>query len=116
MPTEPTPFPTPTLAVAVAGVAASAGMSRFQRRWSLFAVAASVLVVYTALVLLAWLLLATAEAVWVTFPLLVLFPLAIPVGFVLIGSQAGRLLDVRQMKAHFRAWWRGSRSASRSGG
>jgi hypothetical protein len=89
------------LAVAVAGVAASAGMNRLQRRWSLFAVAASVLIVYTALVLVAWLLLAAAGAVWVTFPLLVLFPLAIPVVFVLIGSQAGRLLDVRQMKAHF---------------
>jgi hypothetical protein len=37
----------------------------------------------------------------VTFPLVVLFPLAIPVGFVLVGTQAGRLLDVRQMKEYF---------------
>ena len=30
-----------------------------------------------------------------------LFPLAIPVGFVLVGTQAGRLLDVRTMKQYF---------------
>ena len=41
------------------------------------------------------------DGLWVTFPLLVLFPLSIPIGFVLVGTQAGRLLDVRQMKAHF---------------
>ncbi len=30
-----------------------------------------------------------------------LFPLTIPIGFALVGAQAGRLLDVRQMKAYF---------------
>ena len=48
-----------------------------------------------------WLVLTVWDGVWVTFPLLVLFPLTIPIGFALVGGQAGRLLDVRQMKAHF---------------
>ena len=48
-----------------------------------------------------WLVLVGLGGLWVTFPLLVLFPLSIPIGFVLVGTQAGRLLDVRQMKAHF---------------
>ena len=33
--------------------------------------------------------------------LLVLFPIALQLGFVFIGGQAGRLLDVRQMKERF---------------
>ena len=42
-----------------------------------------------------------ADGVWVSAVLLVLFPIALQVGFVFIGGQAGRLLDVRQMKALF---------------
>jgi hypothetical protein len=89
------------LCVAVAGTAVSALMARAQRRWSLARVTAIVLVAYIVLVSAAWGALTLRGAMWVTFPLVVLFPLSIPVGFVLIGSQAGRLLDVRQMKAYF---------------
>ena len=76
-------------------------MARAQRRWSLAHVTSVVLASYCLLVGAAWAALSLADASWVTFPLVVLFPLAIPVGFVLIGTQAGRLLDVRQMKSHF---------------
>jgi hypothetical protein len=89
------------LCVAVAGVAVSTLMNRAQRRWSLSRVTVLVLSTYTVLVTMAWLALASADATWVTFPLIVMFPLAIPTGFVLVGTQAGRLLDVRDMKAHF---------------
>jgi hypothetical protein len=89
------------LCVAVAGIAVSTMMARAQRRWSLSRVTVLVLGTYTGLVTAAWLALALAGATWVTFPLIVMFPLAIPIGFVLVGTQAGRLLDVRQMKAHF---------------
>lgn len=88
------------LAVAVAGVLVSWAMSRAERRLSLARLAGAVLTAYLLLVLGGWVGL-VAERPWVTFPLLVLFPLAIPVGFVLVGTQAGRLLDVREMKAHF---------------
>ncbi len=89
------------LAVAAAGVVVSAGMTRAQRRWSLATVSAGLLVANTVLVAVCWVLLAESSALWVTFPLLVLFPLSIPLGFVVVGTQAGRLLDIRQMKARF---------------
>lgn len=89
------------LCVAVAGVVVSTLMTRAQRRWSLSRVTVLVLSTYTVLVTVAWIILTVADATWVTVPLIVMFPLAIPIGFVLVGTQAGRLLDVREMKAHF---------------
>ena len=89
------------LAVAVVGVAVSAALSRAQRRISLTAMAAGVFWIYLVVVAAGWLVLTVWDGVWVTFPLLVLFPLTIPIGFALVGAQANRLLDVRQMKAHF---------------
>ncbi len=89
------------LVVAVAGVTLSAVMSRAQRRVSLAGLAQALLATYLVLVLAGWVVLATSDGLWITFPLLVLLTLSIPIGFMLVGSQAGRLLDVRQMKAHF---------------
>jgi hypothetical protein len=89
------------LGVAAAGVAVSSAMSRAQRRYSLARLAAGVIAAYLLAVAAGWVVLMASDGFWVTFPLLVLFPLSIPIGFVVVGSQAGRLLDVRQMKAHF---------------
>ncbi len=89
------------LAVAVAGVGVSAALSRAQRRVSLAAMSSGVYWVYLAMVAAGWAVLMLWDSVWVTFPLVVLYPLMIPIGFALLGAQAGRLLDVRQMKAHF---------------
>jgi len=89
------------LAVAASGVLVSAGMSRAQRTWSLLRLAVTVLVTLAVLTVAAWLLLVTQDATWVTFVLLVMFPLSIPLGFVIVGSQAGRLLDLQQLKRHF---------------
>jgi hypothetical protein len=89
------------LAVAVAGAGTTFAMTRAQRRLSLSSLATAVLGVYVVVVAGAWAVLAVSDGTWVTFPLLVLFPLSIPIGFALVGGQAGRLLDVRQMKAGF---------------
>jgi hypothetical protein len=89
------------LGVAVAGILVSWGMRAAQTRMSLSALAESVIVLFLVLVGLAWLVLKLGDGLWVTFPLVVLFPVSIPVGFVLVGSQAGRLMDVREMKASF---------------
>jgi hypothetical protein len=56
----------------------------------------AVAVLYAA----SWLIL-LAGGVWVSALLLVLFPIALQLGFVFLGGQAGRLLDVRQMKERF---------------
>jgi hypothetical protein len=89
------------IAVGVAGVLASWGMSRAQRRWTLLQIGLTVLASLLVVVAAGWVLLVAAEATWVTFPLLVLFPLSIPIGLFLVGAQAGRLLDLQQMKAKF---------------
>jgi len=89
------------LGVAATGVLVSAGMRAAQTRLSLGALAETVIALLLVMVGSAWLVLTFSDGVWVTFPLVVLFPVSIPVGFVLVGSQAGRLMDVREMKAHF---------------
>ena len=89
------------LVVAVSGVAVSWAMRRAQANLSLAALAMTILGGYGVLVAAGYAVLTFADADWVSFPLVVLFPLAIPVGFFLVGAQAGRLLDVRQMKEYF---------------
>ncbi len=93
-------LPATYLGIAVFGTGASALIARAARRTRLFRVAAvslsSIAVLYAA----SWLIL-VAGGVWVSACLLVLFPVALQMGFVFIGGQAGRLLDVRQMKERF---------------
>ncbi len=89
------------LAVGASGVLASWGMSRAQRRWTLLQIGLTVLASLLVAVATGWVLLVVAKAEWVTFPLLVLFPLSIPIGLMLVGAQAGRLLDLQQMKAKY---------------
>jgi hypothetical protein len=89
------------LAVAVFGVLASAVLRRLQSRLTLASAAAWTVAAFVVLVTVGFVLLRVFHAAWVCAPLVVLFPVSIPVGFVLIGSQAGRLFDVRAMKKYF---------------
>ena len=89
------------LVVAVAGVLTSALVSRVGRRVSLAALARGLVLAYLVIVAVCWSALVVWDAGWATFVLVVLFPLAIPVGFVAIGSQAVRLFTVREIKASF---------------
>ena len=93
-------LPATYLGIAVLGTGSSSLIARAARRTRLFRVAAvslsSIAVLYAA----SWLIL-VAGGVWVSACLLVLFPVALQMGFVFIGGQAGRLLDVRQMKERF---------------
>ena len=89
------------ITVAVAGLVISSAMTRAQRRLSLAALAVTVLSVVAIVMLTGWVALSVAGQTWVTFPLVVLIFLWIPVGFVLVGGQSGRLLDVQQLKAYF---------------
>ena len=93
-------LPATYIGVAVVGAGASALVARAARRTRLVRVAtvslSSLAVLYGA----SWLIL-LAGGLWVSAALLVLFPIALQLGFVFIGGQAGRLLDVRQMKERF---------------
>jgi hypothetical protein len=93
-------LPATYVAIAVFGSAASVVIARAARRTRLVRVATPSLGALAALYAASWLVLVTG-GVWVSAVLLVLFPIALQVGFVLIGGQAGRLLDVRQMKELF---------------
>ena len=89
------------IAVAVLGVVVSRVIRSLQARLSLVAVATWCIGAFVVIVAVSWVLLRFAHQTWVSAVLVGLFPLAIPVGFVLIGTQAGRLLDVRTMKQSF---------------
>jgi hypothetical protein len=89
------------IAVAVLGVVVSRVIRSMQARLSLVAVATWCIGAFVLIVAVSWVLLRFADQIWVSAVLVGLFPLAIPVGFVLVGTQAGRLLDVRTMKQSF---------------
>lgn len=93
-------LPATYIAIAVVGSGASALIARAARRTRLARVAAATLGALALLFGASWVIL-VAGGVWVSAVLLVLFPIALQIGFVFIGGQAGRLLDVRQMKELF---------------
>jgi hypothetical protein len=93
-------LPATYIAIAVFGAGAAALIARAARRTRLVSVATPSLGALAALYAASWLIL-LARGVWVSAVLLVLFPIALQLGFVFIGGQAGRLLDVRQMKERF---------------
>jgi hypothetical protein len=93
-------LPATYIAIAVFGTAASALIARAARRTRLVRVATVSLSAIAVLYAASWLIL-VAGGVWVSAVLLVVFPIALQLGFVFIGGQAGRLLDVRQMKERF---------------
>jgi hypothetical protein len=93
-------LPATYIGIAVFGTGASAFIARAARRTRLVRVAAVSLSSIAVLYFASWGIL-VAGGIWVSAALLVLFPIALQMGFVFIGGQAGRLLDVRQMKERF---------------
>lgn len=86
---------------AVAGPLIFYGLTALQRRWPLPRVAKSFVAVLAVVYLLCWLGLAYGNQRWISFALMVSYHVAIQAGFVFLGGQAGRLLDVRQIKRLF---------------
>lgn len=93
-------LPATYIAIAVVGTAVSALIARRARRTRLSTLATATLGALAALYAVSWPTLALG-GVWMSAVLLVVFPIALQVGFVFIGAQAGRLLDVRQLKDLF---------------
>jgi hypothetical protein len=93
-------LPATYVAIAVVGSAAAALIARAARRTRLVRVATVTLGAFAVAFAVAWPIL-VAGGVWASAVLLVLFPIVLQVGFVFVGGQAGRLLDVRQLKALF---------------
>jgi AAA family ATP:ADP antiporter len=89
------------IVVAVLGATAFYGFAEAQRRWSLIQVATVTEVIVVVFLALTWAGLVFAGAAWLAFPAMVAWSLIIQVGFVILGGQAGRLLDVREIKRYF---------------
>ena len=92
-------LPLTYIGAAVAGAATSAALSAAVRRRPLVSVAMTMLAVLAVALLASWLLLLVFSADWLSFGLLVLVPIVVPVGFMLVVAQAGMLLDVRALKS-----------------
>ncbi len=92
-------LPVTYVGAGLAGVASSAALTAQFRTKSLIVVARGVLVGLSAVLAGSWLLLWLAGMAWVSFALLVVVPIMIPVGFMFLVGQAGMLLDVRALKA-----------------
>jgi len=93
-------LPVTYIAIGVAGIAVSGAVARTAQRFELLGIALVVLGAAAAALGVSWVV-ARAGAAWVSVPLLVLFPILIQLGFVFIGGQAGRLLDIAGIKASF---------------
>jgi len=92
-------LPVTYLGAAAAGATATALLGRALRHRPLASVAMRVLAGMALLLSASWALLWRFSADWVSFALLVLVPILVPVGFVFVVGQAGMLLDVRALKA-----------------
>jgi hypothetical protein len=93
-------LPATYIATAVVGSLASILIARAARQTRLVRLATVTLGALAAVYAASWVILISG-GVWVSAALLVAFPIALQLGFVFIGGQAGRLLDVRQMKERF---------------
>lgn len=92
-------LPVTYIVVGGAGVAVSAGIAAASRRFDLVPVAVAVLGAITATFAAAWLVAGGGGGAWVSGPLLVVFAILIELGFVFVGMQAGRVLDIAGIKA-----------------
>ena len=92
-------LPVTYIGAAVAGAATSASLGVALRRRPLVSVAMTILTVLAIGLLASWLLIWMVGADWLSFGLLVLVPILVPVGFMLVVAQAGMLLDVRALKS-----------------
>ena len=89
------------IGAAVAGVVSSTLLAASFRRRPLAAVATTTLAGMALVLLASWFVLASFDAEWVSFALLVLIPILVPVGFIFVVGQAGMLLDVRVLKKFY---------------
>ena len=94
-------LPLTYVGIAALGSSASVVIARSLRRWSLPAVAVVVLASIAATLLATWSIMVVTGSPWPSVIQLMMFPVLLQLGFVIIGGQAGRLLDLQQIKRYF---------------
>ena len=94
-------LPLTYVGIAILGAGASIVIARSLRRWTLPTVSVAVLVAVTATLIGTWAVTVATGSAWPSVAQLILFPILLQLGFVIIGGQAGRLLDLQQIKRFF---------------
>jgi hypothetical protein len=94
-------LPVTYVVIGFAGVIISGAVARSARSAELVRIALVVLGAAAMVLLVSWVIAAEGDSPWVSIPLLILFPILIQLGFVFIGGQGGRLLDIAGIKASF---------------
>ncbi len=89
------------IAIAIVVTLTSIGFAELQKRWSVSKLAAVTPTVFIAIFLAAWLVVVFSEVRWMSYVLMVGFTLMASLGSIVLGNQANRLFDVRQMKSLF---------------
>ena len=94
-------LPLTYVGIAALGSSASVVIARSLRRWTLPTVAVAVLASIAATLLATWAIMVASGSSWPSAIDLMMFPVLLQLGFVIIGGQAGRLLDLQQIKRYF---------------
>ena len=94
-------LPVTYIVIGAAGILVSGAVARAAQRFDLFGISLVVLGGAAIGIGASWILAIGGDAAWVSGPLLVLFPILVQLGFVFIGGQGGRLLDIAGIKASF---------------
>ena len=94
-------LPLTYVGIALLGTAASIVIARSLRRWTLPTVSIAVLAATAATLLGTWAVIAVTGSAWPSVIQLMMFGILLQLGFVIIGAQAGRLLDLQQIKRYF---------------
>jgi hypothetical protein len=94
-------LPVTYIAVGAAGIVVSSAVARLARAGRLHRIAVAVLGIAALVVAGSWVIGLVGGSAWVSPPLLVLFPILVQLGFVFIGAQAGRILDIGTIKGSF---------------
>ena len=89
------------IAVALVGMGSAPLVARSLSRRPIVAVARPILLGIAFLHLGCWVVIERWHAAWPAVIVQLLLPMTLQIGFVFLGSQAGRLLTVREMKAWF---------------
>ncbi len=94
-------LPATYVAIGVAGIVVSGAVARAARAADLIPIALVVLGGAALGIGASWAVAIGGDGAWVSVPLLVLFPVLIQLGFVFIGGQGGRVLDIDGIKRSF---------------
>ncbi|MEM7117934.1 MAG: HEAT repeat domain-containing protein [Chloroflexota bacterium] len=86
------------IAAGIVGTALGAAYAWLQGRWGLLRAGFIAFSIFIALMILSWWSMRSSSAAWLAFTLMVAVSPIMSIGLITVGTQAGRVFDLRQMK------------------